>query len=191
MTNFFPIVVQGLGFDRTTTLAITAPPYIICAIGLLINGFSSDRLKNRSYHIVVPMCFTLLGNIIAVATTKTAPRYFAMCLLPIGFYCASTIILSWVGANMTGPSAKRAIVYAILNAFAQTPNIWSSYLYYSPPRFVPAFIVDLVASALAIGMALVCRWYFKRENRKMDEGLDTGKHGPSEVQLAGGFRYQL
>jgi NADH:ubiquinone oxidoreductase subunit K len=92
---------------------------------------------------------------------------------------------------MTGPSAKRAIVYAIINAFAQTPNIWSSYLYYSPPRFVPAFTVDLVASALCIGMALVTRWYFKRENRKMDEGRALGWHGPSEVQLAANFRYQL
>ncbi|GMK56861.1 hypothetical protein CspeluHIS016_0307010 [Cutaneotrichosporon spelunceum] len=191
VTNFFPIVVQGLGFSRTTTLAITAPPYILCAIGLLINGFSSDRTHNRSYHIAIPMCFTLLGNVIAVATTKTAPRYFAMCLLPFGFYAASTIILSWVGANMTGPSAKRAIVYAILNAFAQIPNIWSSYLYYSPPRFVPAFSVNLVASALCIGMALVTRWYFKRENRKMDEGRDLGKYGPSEVQREANFRYQL
>lgn len=183
--------MAGLGFNRTTTLAITAPPYLLCALGLLINGYSSDRLKNRSFHIVVPMCFTLLGNVIAVATIKTAPRYFAMCLLPVGFYSASIIILSWVGANMTGPSAKRAIVYAILNAFAQTPNIWSSYLYFSPPRFVPAFTVDLAASAAAIFMALVCRWYFACQNRKMDEGIDTGKHGPSEVQLAAGFRYQL
>ncbi|KLT44738.1 MFS general substrate transporter [Cutaneotrichosporon oleaginosum] len=191
VTNFFPIVVQGLGFDRSTTLAITAPPYILCAVGLIINGFSSDRTRNRSYHIAIPMCFTLVGNIIAVATTKTAPRYFAMCLLPFGFYAASTIILSWVGANITGPSAKRAIVYSIINAFAQTPNIWSSYLYFSPPRFVPAFSVDLVASALCIGMAVVTRWYFKRENRKMDEGRYLGRHGPSAVQLAAGYRYQL
>lgn len=191
VTNFFPLVSEGLGFDRTTTLAITAPPYIICAVGLLIDGFSSDRFKNRSFHIVIPMCFTLVGNIIAVSTTAIAPRYFAMCLLPVGFYCASTIILSWVGDNLTGPSSKRAIVYAILNAFAQIPNIWSSYLYYNPPRFVTAFIVDLAASAAAIGMALVTRWYLKRQNRKMDEGEDTGPSGPSEVQLAAGFRYQL
>lgn len=191
VTNFFPVVTQGLGFDRTTTLAITAPPYIICAIGLLIDGFSSDRFKNRSYHIIIPMCLTLIGNIIAVSTTAVAPRYFAMCLLPVGFYCASTIILSWVGDNLTGPSSKRAIVFAILNAFAQIPNIWSSYLYYSPPRYVVAFIVDLAASAAAIAMAFVTRWYLKRENRKMDEGEDRGPSGPSDVQLAAGFRYQL
>jgi hypothetical protein len=157
----------------------------------LVNGWSSDRTQNRSYHIAIPMCFTLVGNIIAVSTTATAPRYLAMCMLPVGFYCASTIVLSWIGANITGPSSKRAIVYALVNAFAQTPNIWSSYLYYSPPRFVPAFIVDLIASALAIAMAFVTRWYFKRENRKMDQGVDTGSHGPSEVQLRAGFRYQL
>ncbi|WOO83942.1 putative transporterc [Vanrija pseudolonga] len=191
VTNFFPIVVAGLGFDRTTTLAITAPPYILCAIGLLVNGWSSDRLHNRSYHIAVPMCFTLVGNIIAVSTTKIAPRYFAMCLLPVGFYCASTIILSWIGANITGPSSKRAITLALVNALAQIPNIWSSYLYYSPPRFIPAFMVDLVACALAIAMALLTRWYFVRENKKMDEGKDLGKYGPSEVQLAAGYRYQL
>ncbi|KAL1406413.1 hypothetical protein Q8F55_008112 [Vanrija albida] len=191
VTNFFPIVVAGLGFNRTTTLAITAPPYILCAIGLLINGWSSDRLHNRSYHIAVPMCFTLVGNIIAVSTVKIAPRYFAMCLLPVGFYSASTIILSWIGANITGPSSKRAITYALVNALAQVPNIWSSYLYYSPPRFIPAFAVDLVACVLAIAMALVTRWYFIRENKKMDEGKDLGKHGPSEVQLAAGYRYQL
>ncbi|KAK1480169.1 TNA1 is necessary for nicotinic acid import into the cell [Colletotrichum cuscutae] len=43
VANFFPSVVGGLGFSRTMTYALTAPPFLLCVITMLINGFYLDR----------------------------------------------------------------------------------------------------------------------------------------------------
>jgi hypothetical protein len=67
-------------------------------------------------HIICPFFITIIGNVIALATTNTAARYFAMCILPPSFYSASIVILSWISSSMTGPAVKRAIVYALINA---------------------------------------------------------------------------
>ena len=113
MTNFFPIVVNGLGFSRTVTLAITAPPYLLCCVAIVVNGWHSDKKQERTLHIIIPLCITIIGNVIAISTTKVAPRYVAMCLLPASFYSASTVVLSWISGVTVGPSTKRASVYAL------------------------------------------------------------------------------
>ncbi|WVQ84672.1 hypothetical protein IAT38_006827 [Cryptococcus sp. DSM 104549] len=191
VTNFFPVVVAGLGFNRTTTLGITCPPYVLCCFAIIINGWHSDKKNERALHIIIPFFFTIIGNVIAISTTKIAPRYVAMCILPSSFYAASCIILSWISSSITGPAVKRAIAYAIINALCNTPNIWTSYLYYDSPRYIAAFGVDLAAAVLTIAFAALTYLYLRRQNAKIERGEPLGKSGPSAVQIEGGFKYQL
>lgn len=74
MSNFFPSVVGGLGFNRTETLGLSAPPFVLCVICMLLNGFHSDRTQERFLHIVIPFVITLVANIIAVSTLNVAAR---------------------------------------------------------------------------------------------------------------------
>lgn len=45
VNNFFPTVVAGLGFGQTTSYGLTAPPFVLCVVCMLINGFHSDRVS--------------------------------------------------------------------------------------------------------------------------------------------------
>ncbi|KAK6223851.1 hypothetical protein QIS74_03795 [Colletotrichum tabaci] len=191
VANFFPSVVGGLGFSRTMTYALTAPPFILCVFTMLLNGFHSDRKQERYLHIVVPLCVTLVANVIAVSTINIAARYVAMMLLPGSFYAAAVVVLSWIMGSLSQPSAKRASAIALINAMCNTPNVWGSYLYYGAPRYVSAFIVNIAATGLAIAFATGTRIWLRRVNAKLDRGEDTGKHGPTQAQVAGGFRYLL
>jgi hypothetical protein len=80
------LVVNGLGFSRTVTLAITAPPYLLCVVAITINGWHSDKKQERALHIICPFFVTIIANVIAISTTNTAARYTAMMLLPGSFY---------------------------------------------------------------------------------------------------------
>ena len=106
---------------------------------MLVNGWHSDRTQERFLHIVVPLCITLVANIIAVSTLNIAARYVAMMLLPTSFYSAAVVILSWITGTLAQPSIKRASAIAFINAVCNTPNIWASYLYYDSPRYTAAF----------------------------------------------------
>lgn len=114
-----------------------------------------------------------------------------MMLLPASFYSAAIVILSWITGSLNQPSIKRASAIAFINSLCNTPNIWGSYLYYSKPRYITAFLVNLAASVIAIAFAILTRIYLGRQNAKMDRGVSTGKNGPTNAQLAGGFRYIL
>ncbi|KNG81930.1 putative pantothenate transporter [Aspergillus nomiae NRRL 13137] len=191
VTNFFPSVVATLGYSRNTTYALTAPPYILSVVAMIINGFHSDKKQERYLHIICPMIVCLVANIIAVCTLNTAARYVAMMLMPASFYSASTILLSWVAGSISQPSIKRASAIALINAICNTPNIWASYLYFSEPRYLVAFVVNLAAAALTIALATVTRVYLRRQNQRLDSSMDTGRSGPTEAQKAAGFRYTL
>lgn len=191
VSNFFPSVVGGLGYDRNTTYLLTAPPFILCVICMLANGFHSDRTQERFYHIVGALLITLAANIIAVSTLSVAARYVAMMLLPASFYASAVVTLSWITGSLSQPTAKRASAIALINAFANTPNIWCSYLYSNAPRYVTAFIVNVGATAAAIILAVITYIYLRRLNAKLDRGEDIGKHGPTNAQIASGFRYTL
>lgn len=69
--------------------------------------------------------------------------------------------------------------------------VWASYLYYSEPRYLAAFLVNLAASVLAIILATGTRIYLTRQNSKLERGIDTGRNGPTPAQIAVGFRYMI
>lgn len=77
------------------------------------------------------MAVTILANVIALATTNTAARYIAMMLMPGSFYAATIVLLSWISTSIVGPDIKRAVAIAIINSFANSANVWTSYLYVS------------------------------------------------------------
>lgn len=191
VTNFFPAVVSTLGYDRNITLALTAPPFVLCCISMLVIGFHSDRVGERYWHIALPLVITLAANIIAISTLNTAARYTAMMLMPPSFYGAFTVLLSWITGTLSQPVAKRASAIALIISICNSANIWTAYLYNGAPRYSVAFIVNLVSAAAAMVITTITRFYLRRENQKLDDGKPVGKSGPTETQIASGFRYQL
>lgn len=45
VNNFFPTVVAGLGFSQNKSYGLTAPPFVLCVICMLINGYHSDKVS--------------------------------------------------------------------------------------------------------------------------------------------------
>ncbi|KAK3680490.1 hypothetical protein LTR37_021203 [Vermiconidia calcicola] len=74
VNNFFPIVVSGLGFGTNKTYGLTAPPFLLCVLCMLANGFHSDKKQEGFLHIALPLTVTVLANIIAVATLNVGAR---------------------------------------------------------------------------------------------------------------------
>ncbi|KAI1331609.1 major facilitator superfamily domain-containing protein [Xylariaceae sp. FL0255] len=106
VVQFFPSVVAGLG-----------------VIVILINGWHSDKTRERFWHIVGPLVITLIANIIAMSTLSIAGRYIAILLLPGSFYGSAVITLSWVTGSLGQPRVKRTAAIAFINSLYNTPNI--------------------------------------------------------------------
>ncbi|KXH30453.1 major facilitator superfamily transporter [Colletotrichum nymphaeae SA-01] len=71
LNSFFPTIVQGFHLgSNTTTLMLTAPPYLVAAVVALCIAVSSDRRADRGLHIVGPVCVAMLGFVTSAATTN-------------------------------------------------------------------------------------------------------------------------
>ncbi|KAF9869580.1 major facilitator superfamily transporter [Colletotrichum karsti] len=173
--NFFPDIVDTLGYGRVTTLLLTAPPYLVSLCVSIANNYSSDRTRNSSFHIIWPMCIAIMGYIIAATTLKTAPRYFSMFCMTIGAYGTNAVLLAWVQKTMIRPRIKRASAVAIVNALANTSQVWTSYLYpdSDAPHHVLAMSVNASGAFLAICTALVLRFILLRYNKQLASGERT------------------
>jgi len=58
----------------------------------------SDKTQERSLHIVVPLCFGLVGFIIAMSTEVLAARYVALFLMAQS-YAAFVVLYAWYVAR--------------------------------------------------------------------------------------------
>ena len=66
--NFWlPSIIKSLGFSDTLVIGwISAIPYLLAAVFMLLVGRSADLHKERRWHLVVPMLMGAIGLVIAV-----------------------------------------------------------------------------------------------------------------------------
>ncbi|KAI1860662.1 uncharacterized protein JN550_011387 [Neoarthrinium moseri] len=173
VTNFFPSVVSTLGYNSVNSLLLTVPPYVLCVITSFANAWHADRTGERYVHIVWPLIFSMIANIIAATTTSIGPRYFSMMLMVPGVYTSFVVALAWISNTMPRPPAKRAAALAFINAVSNCSSIYASYMYpnAAAPRYVVAMAVNCTTSFIAICAATVLRFMLVRLNKKLDQGI--------------------
>lgn len=168
--NFFPSIVNGLGFgDQITSLLMTAPPYILGTACTFFVAWDSDRRAERSLHIIIPLSCSVVGFIVTVATGNPAARYAMTFLYAAGCFSANTLQYTWAVSTLSQTPEKRAVSGAMVNIFGHLGNVWSPYFFPDSdmPRYTMAMCLQIGFACAAIGIASVIRWHLKRKNNKL------------------------
>ncbi|KZV65779.1 MFS general substrate transporter [Peniophora sp. CONT] len=182
---FFPTLTATLGYNSTNTLLLCAPPWVFSTIIAFIVNRHADKVRERCFHIVVPLCFGIVGFIIAMSTMKTAPRYVALFLMAQS-YAGFIGFLAWISNSLPTPPAKRAVALAYINAFSQLGNVAGSYVWPKDWGFSyrNSYSICIATFALTIVMCLVFRQVLKKQNEEIERReVEEGKKP--------GFRYML
>ncbi|KAL4791221.1 major facilitator superfamily domain-containing protein [Aspergillus venezuelensis] len=177
---FFPTITESLGYGTTTTLLLTAPPWILSVLIALPNAWHADRTGERFFHYLCPALACIVGYIIAMTTRSTAPRYVSMFLMTIG-YASGFVMLAWISSTIPRPPAKRAAAIGIVNAMGNIGSIPGSYIF--PSKYGPYYVKSFGAELAILGMGCVCaftlRAYLSWENKRMEreERQEGGERG--------------
>lgn len=143
--NFFPTIIESLGFGRNATLALTCPPYIIAGVVSIAWAANSGtlavfsgvaefhavltwivgRMNERVWHITIAKAIAIMGFVVACTTLNVGARYFAMCTFATGVYCCNSIILGWVSTTCGQTREKKAVSLAVVNTIATISMIYS------------------------------------------------------------------
>ncbi|EEU41798.1 uncharacterized protein NECHADRAFT_54279 [Fusarium vanettenii 77-13-4] len=170
--NFFPTIVNGLGFgSRVQALLMTAPPYVWGTICTFFVAWDSDRRRERGLHIIIPLSCSVAGFVVTVATGNASVRYAMTFLYAAGCFSANTLQYTWAVSTLGQTPEKRAAGGAIVNIFGHLGNVISPYFFpdKDAPRYTMAMILQIVFAGLGIAVASVVKWHLTRKNKKLRE----------------------
>jgi len=172
---YFPTLAATLGYSRTITLLLCAPPWAFATLVGFINARHSDKTKERFFHVVIPMLVGIAGFIIALATMRTAARYVALFLMAQS-YAGFIVFLSWISNSIPNPPAKRAVALALINAVSQLGNVAGSYVWPSVwgPTYRKSYGICIANFGVGIIMSLIFRQHLVSLNARLDNGKDVG-----------------
>lgn len=106
--SFLPTLLETLGYDTTTTLALTCPPYILASILAVGLGLSSGKFNERTWHLTGLKLTAALGFILGCATLNTAARLVAAFIFVGWTYANTSITLGWLSITCGQTKEKRA-----------------------------------------------------------------------------------
>lgn len=176
----YPTIVDSLGYSTSATYLLTAPPWALLAITSLLNSFHSDYTRERWKHILIGPVLSLVGFIIGIARTDTAPRYVSMFLM-LQMYTSYSLNYAWATTNIARPPIKRAAAIGIINIGANLPNVYVPYLFYGDvqPHFYAGFGFCIGMLTINIAIIFVIRFYLAHLNKKLDAGISVDGLDPA------------
>lgn len=127
VTFFLPLIVKGMGSltDLETGL-VTAVPYVIGTIGMVLWSISSDRLGERRWHFIVACIVAALGLIIAGRLGNSFWAIGAMSVATIGLYGSKPAFWPLPSEFLSGAGAAAGI--ALVNSIGNLGGFAGPYV---------------------------------------------------------------
>jgi ACS family tartrate transporter-like MFS transporter len=114
ITFFLPQIVKGIGLSNVMTGLVTAIPYTIGTIGMLIWGASSDRRDERRWHFCVACVLAAAGLVGAGMFGSSFLALAFMSVATIGLYGSKPAFWPMPSTFLTGTAAAGGI--ALVNS---------------------------------------------------------------------------
>ncbi|KAJ5623155.1 hypothetical protein N7490_011760 [Penicillium lividum] len=177
---FFPTLAETLGYSKTISLLLVAPPYVFMVVYSLLHSWLSDKLGVRFWFFFYPIPITIVGFIIFMTTDSFGPRYFSLFLMNFTFAQNGTLY-SWIANALPRPPAKRAAAYAFINSIGNSATIWTPFTYFdSQGSHYPVALGICIALQALGGLSAVFMYFNLRTMNKRQERLENES---GEVQL--------
>jgi ACS family tartrate transporter-like MFS transporter len=113
-TFFLPQIVKGLGLSNFKTGVVSAVPYLIGMIALLLWGWSSDRRGERRWHLIAASVTAAIGFSLAGVAGNSFWSLPAICLAVIGIYGTRPTFWPLPSIFLSGTAAAGGI--ALINS---------------------------------------------------------------------------
>lgn len=113
---FLPRIINGFGLSDLQTGFLSAVPYALAALSLVLWGRRSDLKLERRFHTAAPIILSSMGMIVAALLTDPTLRMVAFCCAAIGTWAAMPAFWSLCFENIPVSVAAGAI--ALINAIA-------------------------------------------------------------------------
>jgi len=154
---WLPTLIREAGVRSTVDIGmLTAIPHAFAILALILNGISSDRHRERRWHIVVPMLIGALGlSLTTLYTTNITATIVLFTIANVGILATFPVFWCLPSTFLTGRAAAAgiALIASIANVggFAATFLLgWLKEATNSPSAGLLAFSGCLVLGSLLV-----------------------------------------
>lgn len=195
---FLPTILAEMGFSKINAQGLSAPPYFLAGLLVILTTWIADKTSQRGAMIVFLSLVGATGYIMLATTTSVGSRYAGVYLAAAGIFPCIGNILPWV-LNNQGSDTRRGTGIAILNLVGQCGPLLGTRLYpgsekpyYRKGMWVCAAFM-LFNGALALSLRFLLVWENKRLDQKYGvQDTDAKEDTATGEENAGPkFRYIL
>jgi ACS family tartrate transporter-like MFS transporter len=126
LTMFLPQIIKAQGFSTMQTGFLSSIPYIAGCGGMLVIGYSSDRFKERKWHLIATMLMMAIGLGFAGFLGNHVGAIVAISIATVGIMGAKGPFWAIPSAYLTGAGAAAGI--AFINAFGSLGGFFGPYM---------------------------------------------------------------
>lgn len=126
ITFFLPVILRSLQYSDWQTGLVTAIPYVIGTVGMLVWSWSSDRHKERRWHFIAGAVVSAVGLAAAGPVLGSLLAIAAISVAAIGLYGSKPAFWPMPGDLLTGTAAAGGI--AMINSIGNLGGFVGPYI---------------------------------------------------------------
>jgi ACS family tartrate transporter-like MFS transporter len=149
ITFWMPTILQGLsGLPDFTVAALSALPYLVGAIGMVLVGRHSDATAERRWHVAGVALAGAAGFILSAMTKSPPLALAAISIAAFGIFSAMPVFWAMPTAVLTGTGAAAGI--ALINSIGNLGGFLGPYGIGLMRTATHGFSAGLIALAAAL-----------------------------------------
>lgn len=159
-----------MGYESITAQGLSAPPYLVAYMVVLMATYYSDKRQSRAEFVVFFASMACAGYVVLAVSKNIATRYLAIFFVATGFFSVVTIIVVWTINNQSSESSKGTGV-VVLNTIGQCGPLVGTRLY--PDSDGPYYEKGMTICALSMLtvaiLAILLRRHLANLNAQSDK----------------------
>ena len=152
---WMPSIIKGIGVSSTLEIGmLTAIPNLFAIIGMVLISRSSDRMRERRWHLAIPAVIGALGLIWSTSASGVVLAMAALTIANVGIITVLPLLWSQPTAMLSGTAAAAGI--ALINSVGNLAGFFSPSLvgWLKATTGSTASGMYLLAASLVVGALL-------------------------------------
>ena len=109
LSFFLPQIVKAFGVTNVQAGFITALPYVVGALGMIVWSRHSDKTGERVWHCVIPFLAMVVGLGLAASIADPTAKIVVLCIAAWGFFSILPVFWTLPTAFLSGAGAAAGI----------------------------------------------------------------------------------
>jgi MFS transporter, ACS family, tartrate transporter len=124
---WLPQIIKSFGQVSNMEVGLlSAIPYALGGVGMVIWGRHSDRTGERRWHLFIGAALAAIGYAAAALAPEPVYAFIAICIAAIGIWSTFGLLWAYAGDLVAGPAA--ATGFAIINAIGSAGGFVGPFL---------------------------------------------------------------